>query len=1064
VQISFAQEKTVSGTVSDESGPLPGVSIVIKGTAIGTETDLNGNYSIKTKSGDALVFKYLGYKVVEKTVGANNTINVKLEEDSNALDEVVIIGYSTTTKKAYTGTVKVVKTEDLQAKNYTNVTQSLAGEAAGVNVINTSGQPGSTATIRIRGFGSVNGNRDPLYVLDGVPFSGNLNSINPEDISDTAILKDATATAIYGARGANGVILITTKSGKKNSSSIEVDVKSGVNFSYIPRYDIMKSSDDYIGLSWESVYNQGNLRGLNPIDFANNNLFNGTLGINSSYNSWDVQNVSDLIDPITRTVKPGVNRRYTPEDWSEFAFQPSFRNEANLRMSGGGDKSNYFASIGYLDSQGYSLNSDYTRYSSRLNLTQDLKSWLKSNINLGYTYSELNNNGQTADSGNVFFLVDNMPSIYPLFERDANGDFIPDPVFGGNLFDIGRGRNFSGLTNGLADAKNNIRREKRHEINGNLSFEISFTDDFKFKTQFGLQHNDRIFNSYSNPFFGVGLATGGSLFRQNIRQTTVNTLNMFTYAKDFGEHSFSILAAHESNSNDSGSSSQSKQKVVLPGLLEFDNFIINLPISSSTTSTRLESVFSQLNYNYSGKYYFSASIRRDGSSRFVGDNKWDTFGSVGASWIVSNEKFMSNQKVFSFLKLKASFGVIGEQSGAGAFPGLTLFDINNSNDNISITESFVGNPNLTWETAKMYQVGIESKIGKYVDVNLDYYVKDTENLLFDKRLNIGSGVAIQTVNEGVMRNSGLEFDINAGIINKEDFKLSLSLNGEFLSNELRSLPIETATGEEKIIDIAGAFGRTAGRSLFDFYLPEWAGVNPANGAPMWYTYFYDINADGVFNESNDEELVSSLYEYQSEFPDRELTRTLTSDYSKASNQFLNKSTIPAVRGGFRLNMTYKNFDVSTQFIYSLGGYAYDGSYADLMQSDRIGSWNWHNDIKERWQQPGDITDVPALTNNQNDTSNSDANITYNRASSASSKFITSTDYLALNNLRVGYNIPSKFLEKAGVSAVSVWISGDNLFLFSKRRGFNPTTSETGSSARYSYPPLTNITAGVRVKF
>jgi hypothetical protein len=233
---------------------------------------------------------------------------------------------------------------------------------------------------------------------------------------------------------------------------------------------------------------------------------------------------------------------------------------------------------------------------------------------------------------------------------------------------------------------------------------------------------------------------------------------------------------------------------------------------------------------------------------------------------------------------------------------------------------------------------------------------------------------------------------------------------------------------------------------------------------MWYTYFYDINDDGVFNESNDEELVSSLYEYQSEFPDRELTRTLTSDYSKASNQFLNKSTIPAVRGGFRLNMTYKNFDVSTQFIYSLGGYAYDGSYADLMQSDRIGSWNWHNDIKERWQQPGDITDVPALTNNQNDTSNSDANITYNRASSASSKFITSTDYLALNNLRVGYNIPSKFLEKAGVSAVSVWISGDNLFLFSKRRGFNPTTSETGSSARYSYPPLTNITAGVRVKF
>jgi TonB-linked SusC/RagA family outer membrane protein len=657
-----------------------------------------------------------------------------------------------------------------------------------------------------------------------------------------------------------------------------------------------------------------------------------------------------------------------------------------------------------------------------------------------------------------------MPSIYPLFERDEDGNKIPDPYFGGYVFDIGRGRNFSGLTNGIADAQNNIRRTNRHEMNGNVSFDISFTDDFKFKTQFGIQHNDRISNSYNNPFFGVGVATEGLLSRSNTRFTSVNTLNMFTYKKQFGEHSIDALVAHETNSNNFKTSSMAKQKVVLPGLLEFSNFIVNLPINSYTTETKLESFFSQVNYNFKDTYYLSGSVRRDGSSRFVGDNKWDTFGSVGASWIISNEEFMKNQSIVNFLKLKASYGVVGEQSGAGSFPGLTLFSVNNSNDNISLTESFVGNPNLTWETSKMYQVGIESSFKNFLNVNLDYYVKDTENLLFDKRLNIGSGVAIRTVNEGVLRNSGLEFDINAKVINTNDFKLNVSLNGEFLSNELLELPIETSTGKEKVIDIAGSYGRTAGRSLFDFYLPEWAGVNPLNGAPMWYTYYYDANGDGMFNESSDDELVSSLHEYQAENPDNELVRTVTSDYSKASNQFLNKSTIPKIRGGFRLNMQYKNFDISSQFIYSLGGYAYDGSYASLMHSRRVGSNNWHNDISNRWQQPGDITDVPVLTNDENGEYANGNLITYNRASFGSSRFLIKSDYLALNNLRVGYSLPKDVLRKMGMSDVNISLSGDNLFLFSKRRGFNPTTSETGSSARYSYPPLTNVTLGVRVKF
>ncbi|MDE0536989.1 TonB-dependent receptor domain-containing protein, partial [Tenacibaculum sp. L6] len=416
----------------------------------------------------------------------------------------------------------------------------------------------------------------------------------------------------------------------------------------------------------------------------------------------------------------------------------------------------------------------------------------------------------------------------------------------------------------------------------------------------------------------------------------------------------------ETNSSDIKLTSTSKNKIVLPGLLEFNNFIINLPSSSYTDKSRLESYFSQINYDFKDTYYLSASIRRDGSSRFV-KNKWDTFGSIGGAWIISNESFIENSNFIKFLKLKASYGIIGEQAGVGYYPGLTLSNINNSNDEISITEDFVGNPDLTWEKSKMYQVGLESQLSNFLDINLDYYIKDTENLLFDKRLNIGSGVAIQDVNDGTLRNSGLEFDINAKIINKEDFKLGVSLNGEFLKNKLTAMPIDVSTGEQKVIDIDGVFGRTKGRSLYDFYTREWAGVDPANGAPMWYAYYYDANNDGVFNESDDSEVINSLHEYQAEFPDRTLTKTVTSNSAVATRQFLNKSSIPTVRGGFRLNMSYKNFDFSSQLIYSLGGYAYDAAYADMMGNGRVGSWNWHKNIRNRWQNPADITNVPALT-------------------------------------------------------------------------------------------------------
>ncbi|MDB5264133.1 MAG: SusC/RagA family TonB-linked outer membrane protein, partial [Adhaeribacter sp.] len=366
----YAQSQAISGKVTDAATNqgLPGVTVLVKGSATGTSTDIEGNYSINVPATGTLSFSFIGYTTIERTIGSATTINVALNVDAAQLGEVVVTGYSTSTQQSFTGTAKVVSGEALDRKNVSNVSQALAGEVAGVRVINTSGQPGSVGTVRIRGLGSVNGNRDPLYVVDGVPFNGSLNSINPGDIESATVLKDAAATAIYGSRGANGVIVITTRSGRGKASYIEADASTGTNMALLPRYSTIKSPEQYIGLSWEALYNQGVARNdANPTNFANTRLFS-TAGIRTNYNLWNAT-AAQLIDPATRTVRPDVTRKYDPENWEDFAFQNAARNEVNVKFGGSSGKTNYYSSFGFLDDQGYIINSDFQRLSARLNVT-----------------------------------------------------------------------------------------------------------------------------------------------------------------------------------------------------------------------------------------------------------------------------------------------------------------------------------------------------------------------------------------------------------------------------------------------------------------------------------------------------------------------------------------------------------------------------------------------------------------------------------------------------------------------------------------------------------------------
>jgi TonB-linked SusC/RagA family outer membrane protein len=1058
VQLTFAQDKTVTGTVSDEAGlPLPGVNVIVQGTNTGAQSDFDGNYSVNTAVGEVLVFSYVGFVTQSVTVGASNNMDVTLSIDAAALDEVIVVGYGTATKQSFAGTATTISSENIEAKSYSNISQSLAGEVAGVNVINTSGQPGTASTIRIRGFGSANGNRDPLYVVDGVPFSGSINSINPADVKTTTVLKDATATAIYGSRGANGVILITTKKGT-GENFIEVDVKTGINDQVIPRYGVIRSPETYIGLVWEGIYNKAGIEGQpDPAGVANTNLFTDNY-VPAGYNLWNVASASELIDPETGLVREGVTRNWTPEKYEDESFDSAIRTEANIRFGGGDEKTSFFTSIGYLNDDGYAIKTGYERYTTRLNVQSEVKEWMTVGANIGYAYSESLNNGQTVGSENVFEFADKTAPIFGVFLRDDNGELVPDPINGGFQYDYGsfsgfRTRPQSDGLNPVGSALFDSNQTERNELNGNFSLNIDITDNLKFETRFGAQYSMNRLTDAVNAFYGGAQGDGGTLFKADTERLTTNFLQLMRYTNQFGDHSLEVLAAHESNDDELNYNDAFKTKAVSSNIYELNNYVVAAsPATGYNEGRSIESYFGQINYDFDNKYYLTGSVRRDGSSRFVNE-KWGTFGSVGAAWVVTNEDFLSSNGTFSFLKFKASYGITGDESGVGFYSGYDTFDINNLNDGISLSARDNGNPDLTWETSKMFQVGTELSLGRWLDAGIDYYIKKTEDQIFNRRVGPSQGIAIVTVNDGDLRNAGLEFNVTGHIFRTEDVSLNISVNGEILSNEITKMPLDPSTGEERIIDVSDApFAWSEGRSIYDIYVREYAGVDPANGAPLWYQYFNDVNSDGLFNDGD--EAITSMTPYLSENPDANLQRTITNTYASATEKYINKSAIPDVRGGIRLGGTFKNFNLSSQLIYSLGGHAVDFQYTELM-SDRFGAVgnNFHSDILNRWQNPGDITSVPALTDNK-----------FVNATSSSDRFVTSTDYLALNNVLIGYTIPKSLLGDSGIDYLNIFASGDNLYVKTARDGFLPNTSESGNSGRRLYAPLTTITAGVRVKF
>ena len=1065
MQFSFAQEKTVTGVVSDALGPLAGANVVVKGTNKGTTTDFNGGFTIKANQGDILVVTYVGMNESSIAVTAENTYNILLTQNNVDLKEVVVVGYGTTTKEAFTGTAATVKTENLEAKTVSNISQALRGEVAGVNVITGSGAPGSDATIRIRGFGSVNGNRSPLYVVDGAPYSSDITSINPADIESMTVLKDAAATSIYGSRGANGVIVITTKQGKSGKSVITVDLKSSINTLFLPTYDIIDSPEQYIETAWGSLKQKAILQGeVDPAQWASDNLYgiqtSGEEWIDYHYNIWDVPG-DQLIDPATGKIASGVGRRYNPTKWSDAAFGTGYRSEANLQFSGGNEKTLFSTSFGYLNDQGYTIKSNYTRYTTRINVEHKAYDWLKIGGNMAYTGSKYTNSssdeGSAGSSGNIFALTNTTPAIYDVYLRDDNGALVADPIFGGYQYDYGSiyGRRAWNSTNGIADAYYDLSQTLGTTLLGNFNIGIDFTKDLSFETRYSGQYQNFDGANRNNPFYG-GWADAFGLLSKDISTTTnQNFLQLLRYNKTFGEdHSLEAFVAHESTEWKFKDFNAAASKAIMTNTLDLSQYTTPFGRANSySQSWTLESYFAQLNYDYAKKYFLTASVRRDGSSRFI-NNKWGTFGSVGLGWIVSKEEFLSKAEFINYLKFKASYGIIGDQ-GTSLQYGWQLSTINQtaSGDYSFTQSSTLANPDLTWETSKIAQVGLESSwFNNSLDVNVDYYIKNTDNLFFSQSLPPSSGFTTIQINDGQLRNSGLEFDIAAHLVKaktSEEFRLSLGVNGEILNNKITQMPKNPYTGEVRVID----GNLSEGHSLYDWYMREWAGVDPANGAGLWNLYYDDANGDGIYNTGDT--AISNMVLYLDTNPDANVQQTTTTNYAQATQKYVGKSAIPKVRGAFRINAGYKNFDFTAQVGYSLGGHIYDNGYATLMSnSGLIGANNWHKDILNAWQQPGDVTNVPRLTSGYS------TDVNYN---STSTRFLTKADYLSLNNVRIAYNFPAKFIDNLKLSKLNLYVSGDNLMMLSARKGLNPQTLINSSNSGI-YMPMTTVSFGTKIEF
>ena len=1052
--------RNVEGRVTDAmtGEPIPYASVHIEGTMLGTSTDGEGIYVITVPSDGILVFSSIGYKTREIPVEGKSAVNAALVPDTESLEETIVIAYGTATKSSFTGSASMVDAQTIESRVSTDVTSALAGTTPGVQVISSSGDPASSGTtIRIRGIGSMSASNSPLYIVDGMPFDGSISDINPNDVESMSVLKDAAASAIYGARGANGVVLITTKRASGSTDAkIRFDAKWGSNTRLIPQYDVITDPAEYYETHYRMMYNSRIYAGKSSEEayaFADAGLFdqnNGGLG----YQVFTVPAGEKFIGKDFR-LNPKATLGYSdgeyyyiPDDWYRETFHSSFRQEYNMAVSGGRDRLTYYGSVGYLNDGGIVDNSDYQRYTARINADWQAKTWLKVSTSISYSHAD----SQTASysssygsSGNIFYVTNMMGPIYPLYVRDAKGNIMYEN--GMKVYDSNQ-TNFvrpSFVGNAVRDNEVNSRQNYTDFISGKWGVAITPVRGLSLTANVGLTNENTRYNAlYSR--FGSQASTDGLAYVSHNRTFAVNNQYLAEYKTDIhgSAHSLNVLAGYELYRMKEQFLEGQNDRLFDPYIGELGNAdgSSSKQLSSYTADYITQGFLARVQYEYGNRYFASASYRRDGSSRFAPGHRWGNFGSVGAAWLMSSEGFMDGAWWINMLKFKASYGVQGNDNlypssnyARKYYPYADNYthSFNGQTGEYSTELAYKGNESLTWESSHSFNIGVDFEIlSGLLRGSMEYFSRKTVDLLYSKDVPLSSGnpTGYYPVNVGSIVNNGFEFSFDGIIMNRTDFLWTWNLNMSHYRNSILSL--DPSVSEKGIM--GGNYIYKVGGSLYEAYMRKYAGVNPENGKARWYKKVMDKSGEWT-GES-----------------------VVTEVFSEASQYELG-SVLPKLYGGFGTAMKFSGVDISAQFSFQLGGKYYDGTYQALMHTSPAAGTAWHRDVLQSWTPENPSHIFPRL---DGDTS---------VGQTAVSNYLISSNYLSVNNVTIGYTFPEDMFQMAKISGLRVYVSGDNLFVLSARKGVDPRysmglgslTSGSGLNSG-SYSAMRTVIAGVTLTF
>ena len=1062
---------------------------------------------------------YIGMQTQE--VAIKPTMKVTMKSDAEMLDEVMVVAYGTAKKSQFTGSASTIKADKIAERQVSNISNALSGQVAGVQTTSGNGQPGTGSTVRIRGVGSLSASNNPLYVVDGVPYDGDISAINSQDIESLTVLKDAASNALYGARGANGVILVTTKKGATGKATVNLDAKWGTNRRGVSNYDVMTSSQEYVENYYTAMLN--GYAGGDP----NRVLSNGMTGnqyINSllfskdglGYPVYTVPNgegyigVDGKLNPNAKLGRVYGDYYITPDDWEkELLDNGNLRQEYNVNISGSTEKMNYYMSAGYLDDSGLIPGSSFSRLSFRLKADYQVKEWLKVGANVAYSNIVSRYPDEQTTSGsstNLFYITNNIAPIYPLYIRNADGSIKKD-ARGFTMYDYGNGMYTDGTTalnrpflsqSNPASALQLDKNEYNMDIlSGRAFVEVSIIEGLKATANWGMDLDNTRYTELINPYYGQYAGnTGGVVGVSHSRVFSINQQYLLTYKKNFGDHNIDLLAGFESYDYKNQALSGSKQKVYNPNIVELNNAINTPSANSSTANYATAGFLFRAQYDYLEKYFASASFRRDASSRFHPDNRWGNFWSVGLGWLMNKESFLQNTSWIDMLKFKISYGAQGNDNIGNYYAYLDQYTVSNSNNDFALALSYKGNKDITWETSHSFNTGFDFEFFKgRLSGTVEYFSRKTTDMLYNKPMNASAGYASIPMNVGSMTNKGVELDLNGLLIETNDLTWRMNFNLTHFKNTINELD-PSLNGEM----ISGSYIYREGESRYQFYLRKYAGVDE-NGVAQYYKDITDAegNVTGqekttdapnatryatgdilpkVYGPSLNGEMISGSYiyregesryqfylrkyagvdengvaQYYKDITDAEGNVTGQEKTTDAPNatRYATGDILPKVYGGFGTSLNAYGFDFSISFAYQLGGRMYDNGYASLMNSGTDPGQNWHKDILKAWTADNKGSNIPRLS------------ATDQYANYLSDRFLTKSDYLSINSITLGYTLPKSWVRSLNISSLRVYMSADNVALFSKRKGFDPRQSYTTASADV-YSPIRAISGGLSLSF